>query len=159
METLTGGGRKFHWGLGKCDLLCMWDFAEKSLISTNVLSDNLKSECCHRLNVKSSIHILELSELEWKLNSSGSTFRHSNGTTVPGRAMHSVAVSEMLQRPFFTIWAVQPLISTYHIVLILEKIVLLLCGQMADIRQRQTIVRRYKFSDDNLGSPPENAHS
>jgi hypothetical protein len=98
METLTGGGRKLHWNLGS-DLLCMWDFAEKSVISTNVLSDILKSECCHKKNRQYYILSLELSGVECQLDFFGSTYRHSDGTTVPGRAMHSVALSEMLQRP------------------------------------------------------------
>jgi hypothetical protein len=103
MEKLRGGGREFHWDLGKCDLLCRWDISEKSEISTNVLfvRVNLKSDYCHTLNEQCYILNLKLSGMECQLDSSGSTFRYSDGTTLPAKAMHSVPVSEIATQKLF----------------------------------------------------------
>jgi hypothetical protein len=65
------------------------------------LSENLKSECCHTLNGPYYILILELSGEECQLDFPGSTFKHSDGTTLPARAMHSVAVSEIATQKLF----------------------------------------------------------
>jgi hypothetical protein len=97
--------------------------------------------------------------MECQLDSSGSKFRHSDGTTVPARAMNFVPVSEIATQKLFQ--NLKFAATHYYILYFIDlaNVVLLFCGQVADIRPTQTIVRPHKFRDDKLGSPPENNYS